>query len=83
MGQDSFEKRCPEWQPELCLRTGTVQEELSHPIPPTLGREAWGRVSMLEKTRELIRTKPSAELVTTTTTTVFGHQQQAEAGKST
>lgn len=38
-----------------CLRMGRVQEELSHPVPPTLDREVWGPVSMLEMTREHIR----------------------------
>lgn len=37
-----------------CLRTGRVQEELSCSVPPTLGREVWGPVSLLEKTREHI-----------------------------
>lgn len=37
-----------------CLRTGRVQEELSYPVPPTLGGEVWEPVSMLQQTREHI-----------------------------
>lgn len=55
MGQDSLKSDALNGSQGCCLRTGRVQEELSCPLPLTLGWEVWGPVSMLETTREHIR----------------------------